>query len=795
MADPKDEKIKSLEERLKKLESDNAKTDLDSLQEYIEGKEKLLSIEMKMAKAIGDSKGEMAAAKELSDLWKSSNAGAYEENSEKAKEFADRVGLGTDRVKELLEKLAMLGPVGAEAYDSMKAGAEDVAQKMFLVSKQGDAILKGMAKIGKFAQDPKGIKGMAMALKDTFKPSRIAASFLMKFVQSTFFAMMAADKASSAFAKQTGLGRMATKEINSLALGHANLGITMDDSAKINAALITNMNEFKNLSADTKDELGVLVGGLDKFGVGAEEGAKMIETFRKSLGATTDEAMQMTRDVALAAKGIGVSMSMYVKGFNSANKSLAVYGAAAPRIFGKIAAAARAAGVETDALLGLASKFDTFSDAAETTGKLNAILGTQMSSMDLLTMKEDERIEYLLKNIQLSGKQFKNMDRFTQKAVAQAAGISDMAQANKIFGMSFGEYKRNQRAMSAQSKEQETMEQRMKDAMSVVDKLKTIMMNFAISMEPMIPVIRSFVEGFSDFMQSFANSNIPMKGLIASLVIFAPLLAPLLGILVPLAGAMFSFVGGLTTMAFASKGGKKAVESLSKPVGQLGVSMAPLAGSAAAIGFGVLMMGAGMALAAFGVALMVEQLVLMAEHGKLAIGILFGFAGALFALSLAAAAMANPFTMIGMGLLIGVLYNLRLMAEAQAAMAGSVTESISGFGSLASTLKESVTQFSELAFADFFGVFAGLILGIQAFKSALSLEDESNIKVSHTLENLALIATGKSAGTINGNLGSSIVAAIDRIGASKEKQTIRIEVDEAAIKSLMEKGYFELVNE
>ena len=202
-----------------------------------------------------------------------------------------------------------------------------------------------------------------------------------------------------------------------------------------------------------------------------------------------------------------------------------------------------------------------------------------------------------------------------------------------------------------------------------------------------------------------------------------------------------------------------------------------------------------MALAAFGVALMVEQLVLMAEHGKLAIGILFGFAGALFALSLAAAAMANPFTMIGMGLLIGVLYNLRLMAEAQAAMAGSVTESISGFGSLASTLKESVTQFSELAFADFFGVFAGLILGMQAFKSALNLEDESNIKVSHTLENLALIATGKSAGTINGNLGSSIVAAIDRIGASKEKQTIRIEVDEAAIKSLMEKGYFELVNE
>ena len=186
MADPKDEKIKSLEERLKKLESDNAKTDLDSLQEYIEGKEKLLSIEMKMAKAIGDSKGEMAAAKELSDLWKSSNVGAYEENSEKAKEFADRVGLGTDRVKELLEKQEMLGPVGAAAYDSMKAGAEDVAQKMFLVSREGDAILQGMAKIGKFAQDPKGIKGMAMALRETLTPSRIAASFLMKVVQSTY---------------------------------------------------------------------------------------------------------------------------------------------------------------------------------------------------------------------------------------------------------------------------------------------------------------------------------------------------------------------------------------------------------------------------------------------------------------------------------------------------------------------------------------------------------------------------------------------------------------------------------
>jgi hypothetical protein len=61
------------------------------------------------------------------------------------------------------------------------------------------------------------------------------------------------------------------------------------------------------------------------------------------------------------------------------------------------------------------------------------------------------------------------------------------------------------------------------------------------------------------------------------------------------------------------------------------------------------------------------------------------------------------------------------------------------------------------------------------------------------LENLALIATGKSAGTINGGLGNAIVNAINRIGAKdKDKQTIKVTVDAEDIKKALRDGYFEL---
>ena len=135
---------------------------------------------------------------------------------------------------------------------------------------------------------------------------------------------------------------------------------------------------------------------------------------------------------------------------------------------------------------------------------------------------------------------------------------------------------------------------------------------------------------------------------------------------------------------------------------------------------------------------------------------------------------------------------MTLQAQAQATMATAVGGAMSGMGDIAVQMKDAVTKFAELASADFFAVFAGLYLGIRSFMSALDLDSEHGIKVSHTLENLALIATGTSAGAMSGNAGNAIVAAINRMTGDSGKQTIRLEIDHDGLKKLLEDGYYEL---
>jgi len=1036
------------------------KIDIDNLDEFLAGKERLLEIEMEIAKSWSSTQDQMRLANEALEILRASEEGAFERGSQKAQEMAAKLGMTVEEMHKMAELYEELGENGRAAYDSMKGSAEKFGSKIKLVSKESENFFKGIQKIGLLANSPEGIKGMTMAIKDTFTPTKIAANLLYTIGQATMEAFTATDKAAASFAKATGSGRMYTKSISQTALAHSNLGINIEQSGKAHQALHTTMANFDTVSSKTRDDLVVLTAAFDKFGLGMDTAGQMVEEFNKAFGTSTEEAVDMTRKLALSAKGLNMNMSDFVKGFQSANKVLAVYGTKSVKIFSNVAAAARAAGVEASSLLDLAGKFDTFSDAAEHTGKLNAILGTQMSAMDMLTMKEDKRIEYLLRNIQASGKQFKNMDRFTQKAIANAAGITDMAEANKIFGMSFKEYKANQRKMAAQDKSQKEMNDRMQKAMSIGEQLKTIFMNFAISMEFMVPIIKDFAEGLSNFMQSFHDMNGPLFAFIAGFLVLLPVLYPVfamfksiaaaralvahrtkmqdlaqkqldattklsnktnqtkltlekknslsqqkkitqdrteaatikqkdiaqkssnvtqkttnrlnkmgwkamlamggaialagaglmmaakgmaefvkafkgMGIteilgasagIIILAGSLYFLVPAILTaakaaglssgplmalgvaimfmgagmgiaaagmgelvkgfaglsgpqiwgaigaililtvamggflvlmgkglasgilptsaglmlalgaaflmlgagVALAGWGMSKFVEAFSSlsvsqviglnvsllilgaalyflatATGMMGIVAKMASGPLLALGGAFLLMGGGVAVAALGMSVLVESFGLMvgnftelAKHGFAAVGVLFGMAGAVVALAYAMGLLANPLTLIGMVMLLGVLYNMSQFAQAQAKMASETSNMVAQMTTLSEDLKTSLENFVEIKPGNFFLAFLEMYTGIKRVMSALDLKGEAGIKVHHSLENLALIATGTSARTLGGDGGSGIVSAINNLGNKmNNQQTIRVEVDEVALKKILRDGYFEIRGE
>ena len=103
---------------------------------------------------------------------------------------------------------------------------------------------------------------------------------------------------------------------------------------------------------------------------------RLVSSLNKAFGVSVDVAADITRELAMSGDAIGRTTSQISRDYVKSLSTLAVYGDRSVDVFKNIATMAAAAGVEVDTLVGIANKFDTFSDAASTAAKINAILGT-----------------------------------------------------------------------------------------------------------------------------------------------------------------------------------------------------------------------------------------------------------------------------------------------------------------------------------------------------------------------------------------------------------------------------------
>ena len=261
------------------------------------------------------------------------------------------------------------------------------------------------------------------------------------------------------------------------------------------------------------------------------------------------------------------------------------------RVFKGMAAASKATGIEMGSLLSIAGQFDTFDQGAKAVGSLNAILGgPYFNTIEMLNASEEERVRLMLEGMEASGKSWAAMDKFERMAVANAAGITDMAEANKLFGTSLSEYDMMQAKAEAASMSQEELEEASKNAMSVVEKFKTIMQNFAVSMSPVLDVLGGIADGVLWLQEKMGNW---------------------FGVLVLGGGAILAFVGVITTLigtlgtaALATKALGPVIKGAGKAIGEAGKNAAKAAPGMLAFGAAALMIGGGIFLAASGLALL-----------------------------------------------------------------------------------------------------------------------------------------------------------------------------------------------
>ncbi len=354
-------------------------------------------------------------------------------------EVAAQLGLTNEQLEQMKakaeaakQKLEELGPAGVRSFKMMKPLIEDAATKLGLFSSKANGVFKSIVSIGQAARSKNGIKGMAMAFKETINPTNIALSVVSKIIEATFKYALAVDEATASFAKNTGMGRIMTSEIADVGAEMRHLGVSAKEAGEAAEGLVDVFPMFQNVSSSTRKEMIATVAGLKRLGASTQDAAGMITFYTQNLGMTEERAVSATKKLSMMGKTLGMSVKRITKDFNVAMKTLAVYGDRAEDVFEGLAAMAGTAGVKMESLLGMAKKFDEFGSAAESAAKMNAVLGTSLSGTNLMMMDEQQRIEEVIRSVQAMGTPFSQLDKYTHLLIMQTAGINDVTEAQKI---------------------------------------------------------------------------------------------------------------------------------------------------------------------------------------------------------------------------------------------------------------------------------------------------------------------------------------------------------------------------
>ena len=190
------------------------------------------------------------------------------------------------------------------------------------------------------------------------------------------------------------------------------------------------MRDGRNVTAGYMSNM---VAGFTKLGVSAKSSASMINIASKALGKSPIMSVEFMKSIKQVGSALGKNIGETFQEFIGMGSKMTMFGDRVTGVFGRIAAQAKAAGMETKTLVDIAMEFDTFEGAAKAAGQLNAVLGqTAIDAMSLVHADPDKKIEMIRDAISGSVGEFSELDRRTKQVIAGIITGGDVMKAQQM---------------------------------------------------------------------------------------------------------------------------------------------------------------------------------------------------------------------------------------------------------------------------------------------------------------------------------------------------------------------------
>tara|TARA_R110000824_G_scaffold70719_17_gene181337 strand:- start:3242 stop:5365 length:2124 start_codon:yes stop_codon:yes gene_type:complete len=281
------------------------------------------------------------------------------------------------------------------------------------------------------------------------------------------------------------------------------MGVQAAETAEAVKTLYSEFAGFTDLSATAQQRLATLTSTLKFYGLSAQEVATTQNFLQKGLQMTAEEAEATQTELVALGKALGVPPKIINRDFAIAGNVIAQFGDKGVGVFKQLAAQAKATGASMSTLLAFAEGFDMFDTAADKVGNLNAIMGGAFfDTMEMVGANEAERIEIAKRNLELAGKDFSSMKKREKQMFANALGISDMTEANHLFGNTLEDIAAQEAKLFKTGKMGwKELTEGAKGAMSMSDKLNGVFNRMELVMQPLVDVVMDLLTGFLDLVE------------------------------------------------------------------------------------------------------------------------------------------------------------------------------------------------------------------------------------------------------------------------------------------------------
>lgn len=404
--------------------------------------------------------------------------------------------------RDALEKAKGINKDFLELQAKTKIVTEKVAKNLGLSAKFSDTTLGSAMDLQKrFSQmrEALGDGGIKSMMKSIGLESFNFKNLIGSIVEETFKIAVNIEKASKELGKATGFGNAFNKTLRDTANNLTLMGGDENTAKDAISGLINNFTAFHPAAKETNEYLATTAGRLNMIGVQAGTSVAIMDYFNKVVGQTAKESADTAAQISMMGKQMGVTANKMATDFKDASGRLTIYGDDNIQVFKELAAQAKATGIAVNSLIEISKKYDSFDKAAESVGQLNAVLGTNLNTLEMINATDSERIEIIRTQVKASVGNFDGLDKYTKMHIANAMGLKDVAEAQRMLNMSQAEYLKNTASQQEAANVQAELATMTAELVPVMQKLGIMAMKLFRIFSPLINGFLAIGQGI-DFL-------------------------------------------------------------------------------------------------------------------------------------------------------------------------------------------------------------------------------------------------------------------------------------------------------